>query len=229
MELLNGFIEPVALAIDNARWFGRLRTVGADEERTRIARDLHDRIGQSLAYLAFELDRLSASENRGDNISADLGRLRIDVRSVITEVRDTLYDLRTDVSDSKDIEETLTEFIARFSERNDLDITLDADSASRLPILQERELWRIAQEALVNVNRHAQASTATVRWTCTPESATLEVTDDGVGFPVDGAGRLDSYGILGMRERASSVGASLEVISAPGEGTTIRCVLTFEV
>ena len=54
MELLNGFVEPAALAVDNARWFARLRTVGADEERTRIARDLHDRIGQSLAYLAFE-------------------------------------------------------------------------------------------------------------------------------------------------------------------------------
>ena len=58
VELLAGFVEPAALAIDNARWFGRLRTVGADEERTRIARDLHDRIGQSLAYLAFELDRI---------------------------------------------------------------------------------------------------------------------------------------------------------------------------
>ena len=58
VELLTGFVEPAALAIDNARWFGRLRTVGADEERTRIARDLHDRIGQSLAYLAFELDRI---------------------------------------------------------------------------------------------------------------------------------------------------------------------------
>ena len=55
----------MALAIDNARWFGRLRTVGADEERTRIARDLHDRIGQSLAYLAFELDRIVTTEGRG--------------------------------------------------------------------------------------------------------------------------------------------------------------------
>src|SRR5690606_38119603 len=57
-ELVEGFVAPAALALDNARWFARLRTVGADEERTRIARDLHDRIGQSLAYLAFELDRL---------------------------------------------------------------------------------------------------------------------------------------------------------------------------
>ena len=64
VDLLAGFAEPAALAIDNARWFGRLRTVGADEERTRIARDLHDRIGQSLAYLAFELDRIVKNRRR---------------------------------------------------------------------------------------------------------------------------------------------------------------------
>src|SRR5690606_16063214 len=64
LELFRGFVEPAALAIDNARWFSRLRTVGADEERTRIARDLHDRIGQSLAYLAFELDRIVGKDDR---------------------------------------------------------------------------------------------------------------------------------------------------------------------
>ena len=101
LELLEGFVEPVALAIDNARWFGRLRTVGADEERTRIARDLHDRIGQSLAYLAFELDRhrRQGGERRAHHRGICL--LRDDVRGVIREVRDTLYDLRTDVSDSR--------------------------------------------------------------------------------------------------------------------------------
>ncbi len=70
VELLAGFVEPAALAIDNARWFGRLRTVGADEERTRIARDLHDRIGQSLAYLAFELDRIVKTSRKGGDTTA---------------------------------------------------------------------------------------------------------------------------------------------------------------
>jgi len=106
-ELLTGFVEPVALAIDNARWFGRLRTVGADEERTRIARDLHDRIGQSLAYLAFELDRIVSNENKGDDVGPALEQLRDDVRGVIREVRDTLYDLRTDVSEQHDMASTL--------------------------------------------------------------------------------------------------------------------------
>jgi signal transduction histidine kinase len=226
IELLNGFVEPVALAIDNARWFSRLRTVGADEERTRIARDLHDNIGQSLAYLAFELDRLVTKESRGEELGGSLEQLRSDLRGVIGEVRDTLYDLRTNVSDQLEIGEVLEQFSARLMERTDLDIRVYADrSGPRLPLLQEREMWRIAQEALVNVERHAEATGVAVRWRCDGEAGALEIADDGKGFPVGKAGRLDSYGIMGMRERASSIGATLEVHSEEGRGTVVRCFL----
>lgn len=226
VELLNGFVEPVALAIDNARWFSRLRTVGADEERTRIARDLHDNIGQSLAYLAFELDRLVTKNEREEDLTGSLEQLRNDLRGVIGEVRDTLYDLRTDVSDQIEIGEVLEQFGARVMERTDLDIRVYADrSGSRLPLLQEREMWRIAQEAIVNVERHAEASGVAIRWRCDGEAAALEIADDGKGFPVGKAGRIDSYGIMGMRERASSIGASLELHSEEGRGTVVRCFL----
>jgi signal transduction histidine kinase len=225
VELVNGFVEPVALAIDNAKWFSRLRTVGADEERTRIARELHDRIGQSLAYLAFELDRIVSANAKGGDIAPSLHQLRDDVRGVIGEVRDTLYDLRTDVSEAQDMADTLDQFIQRVKDRTGLDITLYADRGSRLPILQEREMWRIAQEALANVERHAKASRVRVLWRCNGQAAALEVADDGQGFPVGTAGRLDSYGIMGMRERAASIGATLDVLSEPGKGTRVRCYL----
>ena len=225
LDLLRGFVEPVALAIDNARWFGRLRTVGADEERTRIARDLHDRIGQSLAYMAFELDNIVAKETRGEEVGSSLTRLRDDVRGVIREVRDTLYDLRTDVTDSHDISDTLEAYAARVRERSGLTVELYCDRDARLPLLQEREMWRIAQEALTNVERHARAARVRILWRCNGESAALEVTDDGVGFPDGSTGRLDSYGIMGMRERASSIGATLEVVSRPDDGTRVRCSL----
>jgi signal transduction histidine kinase len=225
IEMVNGFVEPVALAIDNARWFSRLRTVGADEERTRIARDLHDRIGQSLAYLAFELDRIVARDAKGDTVSAALMQLRNDVRGVIGEVRDTLYDLRTDVSEASDIADTIEAFVQRLRDRTSIQFTIYADRDARLPILQEREMWRIAQEALVNVERHSKASSVDVHWRCDGRSASLEVIDDGDGFPPGRAGRLDSYGMIGMRERASSIGATLDIRTAPGQGTTVRCVL----
>lgn len=224
-ELLKGFVESVALAIDNARWFARLRTVGADEERTRIARDLHDRIGQSLAYLAFELDRIVANQARGEHVTGSLEQLREDVRGVIREVRDTLYDLRTDVTEQQDMAATLEAYVARVRERSGMAVDVYCDRNSRLPILQEREMWRIAQEALTNVERHSAATQVRVLWRCNGESAALEVTDNGHGFPIGRAGRLDSYGLLGMRERASSIGASLDITSHIGKGTRVRCSL----
>ncbi len=224
-QVLESYVEPVALAIDNARWFARLRTVGADEERTRIARDLHDRIGQSLAYLGFEIDRVISHDLEDLPVTDELEQLRTDLRGVTSEVRETLYDLRTDVATGKDFVDTLEEFARRVTERSEITIELDCEASFRLPILQEREVWRIAQEALVNVERHAEADRVDVRWRCEPGYACLEVIDDGCGFAVGKTGRQDSYGILGMRERASSIGASLELTSKPGEGTTLRCIL----
>lgn len=223
--LLAGFVPPLAMALDNARWFARLRTVGADEERTRIARDLHDRIGQSLAYLAFELDRIVNRHNAGDPLGESLDHLRDDVRGVIREVRDTLYDLRTDVSEVAGLHEILRQYADRVMERTTLTFHIEADDEHRLPLLQEREMWRIAQEAITNIERHAKASNVRVTWRCDGGRAAIRVSDDGIGFETGRAGRLDSYGMLGMRERASSIGATLEVESAPGRGTSITCVL----
>lgn len=224
-QLLEGFLEPVALAVSNARVFDRLRTVGADEERTRIARDLHDRIGQSLAYVAFELDRLVKSHEEGKDLGPSLQQLRNDVRGVIGEVRDTLYDLRTDVSESQDFAATMREFLDRVELRSGLTVEFTTRADARMPILPERELWRIAQEAVINVERHADARHVVISWQTDGRSAVLEVVDDGVGIPEGRSGRLDSYGILGMRERAASVGATLQIDSTPGRGTVVRCRL----
>lgn len=224
-ELLRGFLEPAALAIDNARVFARLRTVGADEERTRIARDLHDRIGQSLAYVGFELDRLLKTHDRGDDVGPPLKQLRSDVRGVVAEVRDTLYDLRTDVSEEQDFSHTMETFLTRVRERSNLRTSVIAQVDGRLPLLPERELWRIAQEAVINVERHAKATSVSVTWRTDGRRALLEVIDDGIGFPTGKSGRLDSYGILGMRERAASIGATMEISGIEGRGTVVRCRL----
>ena len=119
LQLLDGFIDSAALAIDNARWFGRLRGMGADEERTRIARDMHDRIGQSLAYVAFELDRLTGQAE--EPFKSSLDGLRTEVRGVLGEVRDTLSDLRAEVSDQRGLVDTLEAFLERVAARTDVD------------------------------------------------------------------------------------------------------------
>ncbi len=225
-EFLSRLGEPAAIAIDNARWFRRIRTATADEERTRIARDLHDRIGQSLAYLAFELDRLRR-QAVDTPLESELDRMRGEVRKVVGEVRETLYDLRTEIDQRTGLAATLSGFLERLEHRTSMKCTLEADdfdggTAKELPMRAERELWRIAQEAITNVERHASASNLRIAWRSNGHQALLEIADDGKGFGA-GAGRADSYGMLGIRERAAAIGARLEMESSPGQGTLIRC------
>jgi signal transduction histidine kinase len=224
MELLKRFAEPASVAIDNARWFGRIRRVAADEERVRIARDLHDRIGQSLAYLGFELDRLARLPEAAA-VTDEVKRLRGDVGRVVSEVRETLYDIRTDVTVDRSGLDTLQEFLDRVQTRNpDLAIEFTHDVSGTLPSRQEREMWLIAQEAIVNVERHARASTLTVHWTTNGQTAELTVSDNGRGFS-GASGRVDSYGLKGLQERAAAIGARIEITSSHDKGTCITCRL----
>lgn len=224
LQLLDGFVDSAALAIDNARWFARLRAIGADEERVRIARDMHDRLGQSLASVGFGLD-LIRRQVRDEPLLEDLDRLRVEVRGAVAEVRETLGDLRTDVSDQRGFVETLAGYLERVEARAGLEVNFTHHSGPRLPLNQERELWRIAQEAVTNAERHAGAQHLSVRWDCNGSGAVLVVADDGKGFAVGEAGRPDSFGLRGMRERADAIGALLDVDSAPGAGTVVRCRL----
>ena len=102
-------------------------------------------------------------------------------------------------------------------------MTLRSAASRRLPLPQERELWRIAQGAVTNAERHAKCSTVNITWRCDEAGAELEVVDDGVGFSRHRDGRPDSYGLVGMHERADSIGARLDILSEPGRGTRVRC------
>ena len=221
-QLLEGIAEQAAMAIDNARWFSRLRRAGAEEERLRIARDLHDRVGQALAYTSFELDRIARTVP-GDAVRDQLQVLRSDTRQILAEVRETLSDLRADVSEQHDLIATVDTYLERVRRRTDLDIAFEHGGRSRLPLPVEREMWRIAQEAVANVERHAQASHVKVSWLCAEGGALLEVADDGTGIAPERVAPAGSYGLLGMRERAEAIGAALEIDSTPGGGTTVRC------
>jgi signal transduction histidine kinase len=232
--LLRDIAEPMALTIDNARWFDRLRARGAAQERNRIARDLHDRVGQEVAYVAFELDRLR-NNVRGTEFEEDVDRIRVDARGIVRELRETLYDLRTDVSEEQGLVEVLDAFLQRVGARSTVVVQFDDRSERRLPLSQEREVWRIAQEAIVNAERHAEAGEITVTWAVDPHGAELTIVDDGVGFQsLETGGTVaptarPSYGMTGMRERAESIGGLLQVTSEQTDdgtgGTTVRLLL----
>ena len=222
-QMLHGLAEPLGIAIDNARLFRKLRVVGADEERNRIARDLHDRIGSSLASLGFALDGTLSAARKGQPVADDLHEIRAYVTGMIGEVREALYDLRSDVNDTQDLAATLRQFAERVKNRSGLAIRFQSDQQFRLPILQEREIWHIAREALINVERHARATTVDINWICTPIVVRLTILDNGIGIGA-GTPRADSFGMVGMRERAESIDALFTADTSPG-GTAIRVEL----
>lgn len=216
--LLQEISEPLALAIDNALWFQRLRNMGAEEERNRIARDLHDRLAQALAYVAFELERLMAKD--GD--TTELAELRDIVREVVGELRETLYELRATVDGERPFHSLAQEYLPRFGDRTGLDVQFETNITHRvLPVQIEREMWRIMQEGLNNVYKHAEASHAWVTWLLNGTKVDLTIRDDGKGFS-QGNSKKESFGLIGMRERADTIHAQLNVSSQPGKGTTIE-------
>lgn len=215
-SLIAGLADSLALAVDNARWFSRLRTLGAEAERARIARDLHDNVAQSLAYVGFELDRLATAQS-----DPQLRELQQVVRGVVADLRETLYQLRATVSENQDLVEVAREYITRWSARTGIETEFAPRTAGRrVPLQVEQELWRILQESLTNVERHADASHAWITWRIGEGQAQLEIRDDGRGMnPSTGAG--ERYGLVGIRERADAVGAHVTLASQPDCGTTV--------
>jgi signal transduction histidine kinase len=224
-EVVHGLSEPFGIAIDNARLFQSIRTLAADEERMRIARDLHDHVGSSLALIGFEVDRaISAAAAQGD-VEPTLRHVREQVTAVVSDVRDTLYDLRTDVSDRSDLTHTIGDFLRRVQQRSGIATHSDVRLDHRLPTLIEREVWQMVREAVMNAERHSRATELVVATAPRADGGVvLTVTDNGVGLGST-TPRPDSYGLVGMRERALRIEATLTVASPADGGTEVRIEL----
>jgi len=169
--------------------------------------------------VGFELDRAAKSRSEED-LRHQVAALRQTVQSVVAELRETLYDLRTDVSEEHDLGAALTEYLDRVGRRSGMAVSLRLEASQRWPLPVEREIWRIAQEAVTNAERHARARSLEVRWRTEETAALLSVRDDGAGMPE--TRRRDGYGLIGMRERADAINASFTIVSSPGEGTEVR-------
>jgi signal transduction histidine kinase len=214
-ELLARLAPPLALAIDNGLWFERLRRLGAEAERERLARSLHDRVGAGLAYVGIELERLS----RLDDPGPDLARLRKEVGGLVGEVRETLAQLRARVSETESLSRLAAAHLPRFGARTGIMARFhDGHPDRRLPLSVEQELWRILQEALSNVEHHSGAQTVDVHLTVDEGRARLVVADDGRGSDQAASGTLMGTGLETIRERANSIGARMRIESPPAGG-----------
>lgn len=221
LRLLAGLGDVLALTLDNARWFGRLRSLGAEEERIRIARDLHDRLGQWLTYIGFELERIISSE---DSPNPELSQLYTDIQQALDELRETLRQLRSGISEERSLSLVGAEAAQRFQDRTSIPVSFSVghDISTRLPIPVETEMLRILQESLNNIDKHANATSVDVRWTIDEDGGTLQITDNGAGFDASKGVRDNAYGLVGMRERADVIGGKLSIESSDGSGTTIK-------
>ncbi|RMF00027.1 MAG: sensor histidine kinase [Chloroflexi bacterium] len=205
----------------------RIQAEASRAERQRIARDLHDKLGQNLAYLHFKLDQLSThadSVNLADieSIQADLEHMRQVADLAYGQIRGTLDNLRNEADTPENLAPALQQQAKTIGDRNGLDIQIDVSGAGT-PICRivQRTILNIAHESLTNAGKHAQAGTVNVRLSCNQNATTFSVTDDGTGFETSTASPNGHYGLKIMRERAEEVGGRLEVKSSPGNGTQI--------
>ena len=200
-----------------------------EKERHHIARELHDEIGQALTAIM-----LNVKAALRDPTSPTAGR-RLEEAVAVTEealmrVRDLVVDLRPTILDDLGLIAALRWSVSRFAQRSGIDAQFVAlEESGRGDPAVETTCYRIAQEALTNVARHAGAGRVRVELTSTGSELRLVVVDDGRGFDVASmtarAAAVTSLGVLGMQERAMLVGGRLEIFSKAGRGTEVRATL----
>jgi signal transduction histidine kinase len=221
--------EQVRAGRERRHELARQLVVAQEQERRQLARELHDQIGQNLAVLNMNL---TSAHNQLSHESAQhvAGRLAEAIQIVdqtVEQIRNVMAELRPAILDDFGLVAALRWYSRHFARHTDLAVLLDVDephAASRLPADLETALFRIAQEALTNVLKHAHATLATLTLTVADQTIRLTIGDDGVGFKPKASRRPTqrwSLGFMTMQERVEAVGGRLVIDSAPGKGTRI--------
>ena len=223
LQLLYTIGDLLAIAVERARLFDRSARLGAVEERNRLAREIHDTLAQGLAAAGLQIESAEAFLETGpdtERARAALSRALDLTRLNLDEARRSVLDLRAAPLEGRSLPEALEVLADRWEAETGIAARFAAVNRARpLPPRVEVALYRVCQEALTNVARHAGAGRASVRLVATPEAVRLVVEDDGRGFDpshVDG-GR---QGLVGMGERVEMLGGTLDVQSASGGAIT---------
>jgi len=239
-RLFSALADEAALAIENARLFEvtrqqreKLRTLAAwlaeaeEAERRRLARELHDQVGQNLTALSINLNFVRAQAAEG---LADVVRSRLDdslalIEQTVECIRRVMADLRPPVLDNHGVVAALRWYGSQIATRTGIAIIVQGEEpVPRLPSSVETALFRIAQEALTNVVKHAQATQVTITLEVNAATACLVIADNGIGFEITRLLSSDGHrgwGLLSMAERAEGVGGHCRIESNPGQGTRV--------
>jgi len=222
LPFLKLLASQVTLAVRNAQAYLRAEALAIHEERTRIAREIHDGLAQALAFMALKLDLARRLWERDPaRARAEIERVQETLRQQIREVRRSIFALRPVDLERYGFVESVHRYADAFAEQAGFRLRVEVEGEPRLSKASELALFRVLQEALNNVAKHARASRVEVRLKALkPEGARLEVVDDGVGFDPAQVGE-GHFGLTQMKERVLARGGQFRVESAPGKGTRI--------
>jgi GAF domain-containing protein/HAMP domain-containing protein len=227
-RLFTALAQRAALVIENAQLYEQAQELAVMEERSRLARDLHDAVTQTLfsaSLIADVLPRLWKQD-------PDVGRVRLEevrqlTRGALAEMRTLLLELRPAALVEAEMDELLRQLAEATTGRARVPVSVEVAGDCPLPSDVKVAMYRIVQEALNNIAKHAEASQATVGLCCGPELVTLRINDDGHGFDLNNV-PPDHLGLGIMRERAEAIGAILTIESEVGRGTEVMAVWSRE-
>jgi signal transduction histidine kinase len=193
-----------------------------EEERTGVAREIHDELGQALTGLKLDIAWMKNRIPRDNAMMAHCASIIERIDQTLNAVRRIATELRPSVLDQLGLAAALEWQSQEFTARTGIDVSLElCNEGCSVPDELGSPAFRIAQESLTNIARHAQAKHVKIRLAQSTTRLTLEITDDGVGFPPERLEGTKSLGVVGMRERALACGGTLSVRSQPDGGTTV--------
>jgi len=220
LRLLSTIGLQVGVAIERARLADESAMLARADERTRLAREIHDTLAQGLTALALQIETALQHVGRDpERVRERLEKALQTARTNLDDARRSVDNLRAGALAGKPLAQALASLAREFTSESGVRVDLDMKGSCELLLQIEAELYRIAEQALANVRQHADARTVSITLSCSKKFVTLVIGDDGRGFNTRRvpAGR---HGIEGMRERASVAGGTLRIASSP-KGTTL--------
>jgi two-component system NarL family sensor kinase len=229
LRLLNTVGDMLSIAVERAQLFANSIQLGAAEERNRLAREIHDTLAQGLTAIALQLETADALlESNPKNAHVAVQKALSLTRSNLEEARRSVLDLRAASLERRTFYDALRALLDQYGAEWKLETEFELVGGDRpLPVRIEAGLYRMAQEALTNVVRHAKAKHVCIHVTTMPEQVELIVEDDGQGFDTEALAK-GRFGLVGLNERARLLGGTLEVCSVPGEGTELKITVPLE-
>ncbi|HLF79837.1 MAG TPA: histidine kinase, partial [Dehalococcoidia bacterium] len=221
-QLVQAIANQAAVAIENARLYGQAQQLASAEERQKLARELHDSVSQALYGIALGARTARTLLDRdAPRATEPMDYVLSLAEAGLAEMRALIFELRPESLEIEGLVAALDKQIAATAARYNVAVESDLGEEPPLPLSDKEVFYRVGQEALHNMIKHSKATHASVRLFASDGDISLEVRDNGVGFEA-GTSFPGHMGLVSMKERAASIGASLEVESAPGQGTTVR-------